>query len=75
MKGEGVVLGLITIHRPVWAHRHALVLCPQCCIVVLCCRHSCCGCHIAAGKVAPGFGWAFVFVLGCCGGLFVHYGW
>ena len=30
-EGDGVV--------GVWAHRHALLSCPHCCVVVPCCRH------------------------------------
>ena len=49
MKGEGVVLGLVAIRRPVssrrsrsvfvvWTCRRALGLCPRCRVVVLYCR-------------------------------------
>ena len=70
--GEGVVLGLVAIHRPlsshrshgvfiVWARCRALVLCPRCHVVVLYCRR--CAYIVCRGCVALWSWWLWCGVV------------
>ena len=63
--GEGVVLGLVAIRRPVsspysrgvfivWACRRALVLCPRCPVIVMCC---CCRAYIICRGRGVSWSW------------------